>query len=264
MFRWRLILLGLCVPCAAQLNVPPFQPDFTQLAPADLREVLDLLCPGQENGCRVCPQATKAAGAGTDGSVESALRGHFLKPDSDDLLVTLAGCGASLLTHSASGWFVNHAEGLPHGQCRKIARRDGRDGLVCYAASSTNDREDARLAFYVVGEQPAELLGALDNTGGACDAPKGLVVQSAIQEVKFTPATKGKLTLTISARCRRGPLSAQSRQACARGPGFENIGPAAAFRTFRMTYSFDGEAFSLAPASRASKHAYDVCSAELR
>jgi len=269
---WRavMILIAASRTCPAQLTQPPFQPDTAKLDRADLTEALGLLCPGQEyvgqeSGCRACPASSKRAGARGDASIVSAVRGHFLKADSDDLLVDLDGCGPALLTHSTSGWFVDRLDGLPEGPCRKTASRGGRDGLVCYAASSAADREDARLAFsYLPAERKIDLLAAFDNTGGACDAPKRVVVQSAIQEVKFTPGVGGKLSLTISARCRRGPLSERSRKACARGPGFEDIGPAAVFRTFRMEYVFDGEMFSLAVASKAGKQAYDVCSAEAK
>ncbi len=269
---WRavMILVAASLPCPAQLTQPPFPPDTAKLDRADLTEALGLLCPGQEyvgqeSGCHACPASSKRAGARGTASIVSAVRGHFLKADSDDLLLDFDGCGAALLTHSSSGWFVNRSDELPDGPCRKIASRGGRDSLVCYAASTAPDREDAHLTFsYLPAERKSELLAALDNTSGACDAPKRTVVQSAIQDVKFTPGVGGKLTLAISARCRRGPLSDRSRRACARGPGFEDIGPVAAFRTFRMDYAFDGEMFSLAAASKPVKQAYDVCAADAK
>ena len=264
---WPILILLACGPCSAQLTTPPFAPDSTRLERAELTEVLGLLCPGQEylgqeSGCRVCPASSKSAAARGNASIVAAVRGHFLKPDSDDLLLNLDGCGAALFTHSSSGWFVDHAANLPDGVCRKVAGRAGRDGLVCYAASSTQDRDQARLTFSYLGEQPIDLLAALDNTSGACDTPKRIVVQSAIQEVKFLPASSGKMSLTISARCRRGPLSERSRKACARGPGFEDIGPATVFRTFRIQYAFNGDTFSLAAASKPAKQAYGTCVAE--
>ena len=254
------------VACKAQWTQPPFQPETTKLDRADLSEVLGLLCPGQEyvgseSGCRACPASSKRAGARADASISAAVRGHFLKPGSDDLLLDFSVCGPALLTHSSSGWFVDRAEALPGGPCRKIARRDGSDGLLCYETTSTPDREDARLTFSLLPEQRTDLVTALDNTGGACDSPKRLVVQSAIQDVKLAPGAGGKLTLGITARCRRGPLSDRSRKACTRGPGFEDIGPVAPFRTFRFEYAFNGDTFSLAPAGKAAKQAYDTCAA---
>ena len=265
---WPILTLLACAPCAAQLTTPPFAPDSTRLERAELTEVLGLLCPGQEylgqeSGCRVCPASSKSAAARANASIVAAVRGHFLKPDSDDLLLDLDGCGATLFTHSSSGWFVDHAANLPDGVCRKVAGRAGRDGLVCYTASSTPDHDQARLTFSYLGEQPIALLAALDNTGGACDAPKRTVVQSAIPEVRFVPSPAGKMSLVISARCRRGPLSERSRKACARGPGFEDIGPATVFRTFRIQYTFNSESFSLAPATKLAKQAYDACAAGL-
>ncbi|HEX6893658.1 MAG TPA: hypothetical protein VF146_00200 [Bryobacteraceae bacterium] len=264
-----LLLLALAEACVAQLTTPPFAPDSAKLERAELSEVLGLLCPGQEvigavSGCRVCPAASARAGARGDASILSAVRGHFLKPDSDDLLMDLNGCGAVLLTHSSSGWFVDPARDLPDGVCRKVPRLNRRDGLVCYSAIVTQDEEKARLDFYdLAAAQKTELLSAFDNTGGACDAPKRVVAQSAIQEARFVSGAGGKLSLAITARCRRGPLSPRSRTACARGPGFEDIGPVAPFRTFRLTYLFNGEAFSLTTASTAAKRAYDACRAEV-
>jgi hypothetical protein len=262
----------------AQWTAAPLQPDAAQLGAPDLREMLGLLCPGQAyfgaaSGCHVCPQQTHAAGMKADASVESAVSGHFLKPDSDDVLMVLYGCApraenfrdAILFTRSKSGWFVDPASGLPTGQCRKVAGRGGRDGLLCFAAASSDERQSAALTFgYVAGEQRAELLKAFDNTGGACDAPKRVVVQSAIRDVKLVPGVGGKVTLRIVANCRRGMLSAASLKACGRGAGFEDIGPAGVFRGFRIDYLFDGGAFSIAAASKPVKQAYDGCSAEVK
>jgi hypothetical protein len=264
-----LLIVACGVPlCNAQWTQSPFAPDTAKLERADLTEVLGLLCPGQEyvgqeSGCRVCPATSKRAGARADASIVAAVRGHFLKPDSDDLLLDLIGCGPALLTRSSSGWFVNRAEALPDGPCRKIQRRDGRDGLLCYEASVSADREDARISFSVLPDQKTDLAVALDNTGGACDSPKPMVVQSAIQPVVLKVSISGgaRLTMTVSLRCRRGPLSERSRKACARGSGFEDIGPVARFRTFPLEYAFNGNTFSLAPASKPVKQAYDACAA---
>ncbi len=262
-----LIVSAASVPCAAQFTQPPFAADNTLFGKAELGEILGLLCPGQEDigqesGCRVCPASSPKAGARANASIVSALRGHFLKPDSDDLLLDFDFCGPALLTHSSSGWFVDHAQGLPDGACRKVASRGGRDGLVCYEASSTQDHEQAQLTFSYLPEQKIDLLAAFDSTGGACDSPERVVVQSAIQDVRFVPGGGGKLSISISARCRRGPLNEGSRRACARGAGFlDDIRPAAMFRTFRVDYAFTGDSFSLVAPSRAVKQAYELCAA---
>ena len=265
----------MTVPCLAQWSGPPFPPDAAEVSSSDLKEVLGLLCPGQEyigaqTGCHVCPQPTGAPGAKTDSYIESALAGHFLKPDSDDLLVVLYGCSpraanfrnAFLFTRSATGWFVSQASGLPIGRCRKVRSRAGRDALVCFSDANSPEQAAGRLTAGYIGEKELELARVLDNTGGACNAPGAPVIQSAIQQVSFIPAAEGKLKLRILARCRRGPLNVRSKKACATGPGFEDIGPALPFRAFRIDYAFNGEAFSLAPATRAAKLAYDSCSAE--
>jgi len=268
----------MAVPCSAQWSGPPFAPESAQLSSGDLKELLQLLCPaqgyiGEQSGCHVCPPQTRAAGMKTDSSIESAIAGHFLTPDSEDLLLTLYGCApnsenfrsAFLFTRSTTGWFVSQSSGLPSGRCRKLRNRAGRDALVCFSDTNSPDQASGRLTAGYIGDKekdPAEwhLADAFDNTPGACDAPARPVIQSAIQQVTFVPGAGGKLTLRIVARCRRGPLNARSRKACANGPGFEDIGPALPFRTFRIDYNFNGDAFSLAPLSRASKQAYDACS----
>ena len=269
------LCIAMAVSCSAQWSGPPFPPDASQVFSSDLKEVLGLLCPGQEyigeqSGCHVCPQQTGAPGSKTDSSIESVIAGHLLKPDSDDLLLVLSGCSpraanfrnAFLFTHSTSGWFVSQASGLPSGRCRKVRNRAGRDALVCFSDANSPDQATGRLAAGFIGGQELELAKVFDNTGGACNTPGAPVIQSAIQQVSFVPGADGKLTLRILARCRRGPLSARSRKACATGPGFEDIGPALTFRAFRIDYAFNGETFSLTLASRAAKLAYDACSAE--
>jgi hypothetical protein len=265
----------MAVACSAQWSGPPFAPEAAQVSSSDLKEALGLLCPGQEyigeqSGCHVCPQQAGAPGVKTDSSIESAIAGHLLKPDSDDLLLVLYGCSprsanfrnAFLFTRSTTGWFVSQASGLPIGRCRKIHSRSGREALVCFSDASFPDQAAGRLSAGYIAEKDVELAKAFDNTGGACNVPAAPVIQSAIQQVSFVPGVDGKLTLRILARCRRGPLNARSRKSCAAGPGFEEIGPTQPFRTFRIDYAFNGEAFSLTPASRASKQAYDACSAD--
>jgi hypothetical protein len=269
------LYVAIAVSCSAQWSGPPFAPDSAQLSSADLKEVLGLLCPGQEyigeqNGCHVCPQQTGAAGAKADSSIESAIAGHLLKPESNDLLLVLYGCSpraggfrnAFLFTRSTTGWFVGQASGVPTGRCRKVRNRAGRDALVCFADANSSDQSAGRLTAGYIGEKDLDLANVFDNTGGACNAPGRPVIQSAIQQVSFVAGADGKLTLRIVARCRRGPLSARSRKVCSAGPGFEDIGPAVLFRTFRFDYTFNGETFSLAPANRAVKQLYDACSAE--
>ena len=133
---------------------------------------------------------------------------------------------------------------------------------MCFSDSSSPEQARGQLTAGFPGENDVELAKVFDNTGGACSSTNSPVIQSAFQQVSFVPGADGKLTLRVLARCRRGPLSARSRKSCAAGPGFEEIGPALPFRTFRIDYVFNGDAFSLAPLSRASKLAYDACSAE--
>jgi len=264
--RWLLlfVLLSASIPCPAQISRTPLQVEPLQLERTDLSDVLGLLCPGQEyigqdSGCHTCPPRFKTAPGRVDASIASAIRGHFLKLDSDDLLLSLVDCGSVLLTRSASGWYVSQTDALPSGQCRKVSGRDGRDGLVCFAVTSSRDSQLAQLSFGYIAGDNADLLQAFDNTASACDQPKRVVIQSAILDVKFVPGSGKKLTLRITATCRKGLLNANSLKACKSGTGFEDIGPAAPFRNFRIDYNFDGTTLSLASASRIAKLAYDAC-----
>ena len=135
--------------------------------------------------------------------------------------------------------------------------------LICFDGSSSADRQSGRLTFGFVSGPGVDLVSAFDNTAGACDAPKRVVVQSAIREVKFITSPGGKLTVRILANCRRGALSPRAAKACARGAGFEDIGPAKIFSKFQIDYVFDGDKVALAAPSRTSKRAYDACSAEV-
>ncbi len=171
-------------------HVAPFPPDSTQLGRRICSEVLGLLCPGnefvgQESGCHVCPPASKTAGAEPTAASRSFIRGHFLKPDSDDLLVTLYGCGGNLLTHSASGWFVNRVDNLPEGICQQ-ARRPRR-ATMRFSVSRPPQRltrQSGSLTFGFIPDKPTDLAKAFDNTGGRLRCARRVVVQSAIREVR--------------------------------------------------------------------------------
>src|ERR1700676_5070378 len=78
-------------------TLPGFQSASVAVDPADLPQMLHNLCPGQEfianeSGCRVCPKETSQRATRLGFTVTSVLSGHFLKADSDDVLLQTRGC----------------------------------------------------------------------------------------------------------------------------------------------------------------------------
>jgi hypothetical protein len=287
-----LFTLYLAVPnCGAQEMRTPFVPDSEKLQPNDLKQILGQLCPGQEisgYGCHVCPQESATPGGRADSFIESAVRGHFLSPDSDDLVVVLVGCsphaGLSrnimLFTRSTDGWFFKGGGG-PMGRCHKIANRRGRDGLFCFIGDAHYGIAQAWLSFaYLTSQKQLEGLGSttdersedelpsvLDNRGWVCLGTrlgeKVEIVESAIERVQFLPGPTGETTVRISATCGRGVLSPQMRKRCQDGAleiDARQIRWTQPPRAFRIDYGFDGEHLSLAPGSRAEKRVFDACS----
>jgi hypothetical protein len=80
-----------------------------------MRSAILLLCPGheligEESGCDVCPEGSLNAGDAKDRLIiESALVGHFLGPDSDDLLVGTFGCEPHVATLHGSALFSRYS-----------------------------------------------------------------------------------------------------------------------------------------------------------
>src|SRR5215470_11735665 len=82
----------------------PFRPDSERLGASDLKQVLAQICPGHGyvqkdtdifrnlSGCSVCPATAYTPASKGSPYIEYSIRGHFLGPRSDDLIVTLYGC----------------------------------------------------------------------------------------------------------------------------------------------------------------------------
>jgi len=253
---------------------PPFQPDSSELLPADLSQILAALCPGRgftgaQAGCHVCPIGTSRARSNGDLTISFALRGHFVIPNSDDLLLGTEGCedhahgfgGSILFTRDNGRWRISR-EYSPGsiGLCRKVVNRVGRDGLVCYNEDQHYDSRRGWVSFTDLFEDPVVLGFWNDNMNSACDVQRRPLsfVQSEIVKVEFGQDERGGVKLTIDERCRKGDLSRQSVEACESGDvGLGGV--EAPYSNYQVQYRFDGERFALLPASTAAKHSLDVC-----
>jgi len=125
--------------------------DSRPLATADAVKIVAVVCPTQNSkkGCSVCPDGHAASW-----SFDSISRGHFLRPDSDDILVGTGGCephannfGGSVLLTNKNGQLqkVWYQGGLISNHCRKVALRGGRDILLCEDTWSGQGEEDLNI-----------------------------------------------------------------------------------------------------------------------
>jgi hypothetical protein len=247
--------------------------------PAELKEMLGILCPGQEfvgkeSGCRICPKETGRNGEERGFTVVSVLRGHFLGADSDDVLLQTSGCephvalfgGDVVFSRSPAGWRIGREyHPGPAGYCRPVKSDSGLDGLLCWQEDGHFDGISGGLYFHYETnrDRRVQLMGASDNTGTACPAPEErgspvIIVQTKIEKLTLQQGSGGELSLIVRANCRRGPLSQRAEAACRRDPNAE-VGPEQPFGTYQMVYRFDGQTFSLTPSSEAEAREYQAC-----
>lgn len=284
-------LVGCSGFCPAQVifQVPGFAPETAQISPAEQKQIFQSFCPGsefigEESGCHGCP--AQASGGNEDLLLTSFLRGHFLNPDSDDLLVQTHNCeshvslfgGEAIFSKGPAGWVVTRKyHPGPSGYCRIVRNRAGLDGVLCWQEDSHYDSHEGWLSFsYKDGsdredtEEKPPLLEIFDNMNGICsEANQGLepiAVQTNILKLSLARAASGRLILSVRARCRRGRMGPGGEAAC-KAPDLEPfalIRPAAAWRVFNFVYYFDGRTFRLMPSTKAEAHAFSSCSEDPR
>jgi hypothetical protein len=254
----------------------PFEPDSVRLQPAEASEILGSLCPGESIvgsriGCRICPAGTSWAGDGAGLWVRSAIRGHLLGPNSDDLLISTSGCephvylfgGHVLFSRRHGRWAISGKYApVPMGSCLKIRNTGGVDGLVCFRQDSHYDSDWAGVSFeYVEADRKMKLASARDNLKSCWSAQKSAVyIEAEIVSVQFRRGQGSTGTLVIAERCRRGSLRAQAQRACVRQQSLAGMDPLTApFYSYRLQYTFDGAWFTLAPTSVVRLRELDMC-----
>jgi hypothetical protein len=181
--------------------------DAAQLPPAEARNLVEMICPGQAgaSSCAVCPKEMAFSDQRWD--VRSITFGHFVSPASEDVLVSGFGCeshaegmsGSFLLTKDGAAWRkVRYLQGVNAFDCRKLAGSDGRHRLVCAADDTHVGVADTYLYLLDAGRDPAtvdpltedyrgqEFFAVDDSLGGCVTYPKGFVQSGAIDRVEFT------------------------------------------------------------------------------
>ena len=191
--------------------------------------------------------------------------GHFSGPDRDEAVVATSGCetgaGSSMTDESravvrrtSAGWQRVFAESGAIGDCKPIVSRRGRTRLICQVVGGRFGQ--VYYHFDVV---------AFDDADGSVREQRTPIVSFSTQAPipNFeTPSQLFQFDVTRFAlrakseyeagddRALGLDLGIQSRASCR--PKADCAGPDTTTRSLSLTYSFDGESFSLAPSSRAA------------
>ncbi len=221
---------------------------------AETHALLEATCPGKsyvkgkETGCSVCPESQKE-----DWSLGAVYYGHFVNAASDNALLAVQGCeahvndfgGTILLARRGAEWKkLSYHPGIIIESCHKLKSKAGRDLLVCeggHTGQGVTDSVIYSLDFAAPPDKVMHLIFTAEDTTAACSAS----VQKAIIE-KIAFAENGDLS--ISARLGGTTLSPAQQKRCLNDP--ETIHPVT--REYRIGYLFDGENFTLSPASAAA------------
>jgi len=138
--------VGLCWAQPRGAPKPVFPVDTQDPKLAGGAELLEAVCPGRvdvgkEIQCTTeCPEFTGFGGGGPRWNAAGVIRGHFLSPSSDDVVLAMEGCeshganfgGTILLTRRSQKWrMLWYKAGVPTQQCHKIKRSDRREILIC-------------------------------------------------------------------------------------------------------------------------------------
>jgi hypothetical protein len=241
----------------------PFEPDVARLSRTDLREMLALLCPGQEyvgkrSGCKVCLDGS-AFGFG----IVNAIAGHFRDAKSDDVLVYTAGCearvagsgGRILFTRTRAGWSIAEPyRAARPSTCRKAPIPGGRDGLLCFSEDFYSEGTAVGLLWY--GE--TDLARLRDNRQEACTAARDgrriTTVQSSLGDVVIRRSGDARATIVVNASCTRGKLGPRAMKSCREDWGATPIRVPGLAQRFRLEYVLDGsEAVPTADTRRAAE-----------
>jgi hypothetical protein len=231
--------------------------DAAKVPPAQAQGFLEMICPGHASatGCSVCPAGTPFSGA-PSWDLQAIIFGHFLKPASEDALVSGMGCephtngfnGAYLFTREGSSWRkVWYAAAENASDCKKLTGSDGRDLLVCEGADMHQGVGDWFLYLLDAGQDPSQrkddtldiFFGLDDSLGGCTQLPDGTVVSGAIESVSFSPAKASHaMRITVTARLGKAAIPAKIMSDCDQSNG--KILPTIATVRRRYEFLFNG------------------------
>lgn len=242
-------------------------------------ELLDAVCPGavaigKDIGCATgCSDGTSFGkfGERLPWSLKAVTLGHFLSATSEDAVLWMSGCephslnfsGAILLTKKPQGWaMLWYKAGVDTARCHKVARRDGREILVCIGTAGAQGNSSADLYVEdLLNPKPTLMAGqandgtffaAFDDTRtcgwqqGAKEQHRDSVIHTHIDKVEFLRGGRDRaLQISVTASFGRQPMTREDVQACLAGK--EEVLPAT--RSYRMDFLYDGQGYKPAPSS---------------
>jgi len=268
MFKFAVLLLAAIAGRAQQtgkLTFPSDNEDPKQIR-AVVAELLKSVCPNQislaeELACRPCPDFTSTPGNLAGANITGVLRGHFLSPKSDDVLLSMQGCalswnygGTALLTReSGDSWKMVRYMGLTTNTCHKVALSGGRDLLACVWGVYSRGIVATFLSVWDIASDP-EIEDRLVTTNDDADTcgiswlyptPHTSVTREYIERVSFHGGVSGPRTMTVIVQRGTKTITAEDQEACAKGSYKED--PSIAVKPRRITFNWDGKAFHQMP-----------------
>jgi hypothetical protein len=241
----------------------PFGALATGTKPSEaILPLLKLFCPGHviadsaAYGCDACPAGHQRQGKLVWGA-DSVIYGHFRDKDSEDALLNMSGCephadwfgGTVAFSRDAGRWRkLWYQPGLITRECKKVIRRDGREILLC----KHDDGHAGETEWYLYAldiaashKRPTMLLGLLDSTK-ACMTN---LQKASVEKIEYKDLNGDGLSdIHISVQYGRMKLPRESVEKHGCAP--EQKLPT---RFYTIDFLFDGEKFSVAPASSENK-----------
>lgn len=215
---------------------------------------------GSITGCNTCPKDTDFYSQNMGGwYFGAATTGHFTSAHDDNLILDGSNCdshasnwGGSFIFSMVSGKpkLLKYNKALRTDQCHKFPSADGREFLVCKGGWSGQGEFDTYFflaKFDATGEDTRTVVFRTRNTSGSCSMGSDDFVRgSDITDAKFNSKDSGELTsMTITAT--NGTINcaqAKAKKASGKDPP--------SMKTYEIEFLFDGEEFTVAPASKAA------------
>jgi hypothetical protein len=273
MSKLAVILLAIVPICAQEPHKFVFPSDTkTPKQVATLvTEALKSVCPAQLSidekiACRPCPDFTSSPGNTEGATITGALRGHFLSPESDDLLLDTLGCGpaigpggAVLLTLQSGKWkMIRYENGFGMGICHKVALSSGRDLPLCVEDAYTHGILFNHLSLWDISPESSSktrLLTTSDDSGTCGNgwlSPKpdqsGLVSvgREYIERIDFHPNGSDPGTMTVTVQRGTKGITPDEREACAKG-SWKRDPTRVSVKATRTIFAWDGTTFRQIP-----------------
>jgi hypothetical protein len=213
--------------------------------------------------------------ADAEWTLAEVIRGHFLSPSSEDVVLAMTGCephsenfgGAILLTRRSQHWaMLWYKAGVETSHCHKVPLLDGRDILVCVGSSGA--RGSVSTELYVedlLKPSPSLMAGnggffSVEDDTRTCgwnsenERKPFPLTRAYIERVSFGPgARKGLPVISVTAAFGKRLIPFQEAQACIdeHNPNKAHLGMSLApsTRSYRVEFFFDGRNYRPSPSS---------------